>query len=210
MRVLALALIFVAGSAWAQTKDLRAPTITHVRVTEAPQGEPLVVRARIDDESDVFAPAVYFRAEGEGEFVSLPMKKVSNGYEAIIPGQQVSGSLEYFIEAFDVEGNGPAHEGSPEAPIRVSTYRPGKKPPPVILTPPPPPPPPSDAALVAAPPPPAGEEEDGVTSQWWFWTLIAVGAAAAVVTPVVILTRPGPVQDEVLVEVVGPNPTAGL
>lgn len=179
--------------------DAEPPIITHVRIANAPLGEPLAVRARIEDASEIFAPSVYVRNVGAETFDNLPMKKVENGFEAVIPKEQVARAIEYFIEAFDEHGNGPAREGSPDEPIRVLVFDPDD-------APPPPPPPPG-----VEPPPSVETETDGgggIATKWWFWTIIGVVVVGAVVG-VVVGTRAGPV-DEVDISVQAPDPTAGL
>lgn len=206
----ALALLLLASSPAfarpkAKAKDTAAPVITHVRVTEAPPGKPILIRARIDDASEIFAPSVYVRAQGGAEFITISMQRVQDAYEATIPSEQVSGPLEYFIEAFDEEGNGPAREGSPDAPYLIKMGSASLAPPPPIVVPPPPP-----GGQVVAPPPPPGEEEDGgIATKWWFWTIVGVAVTGGIVG-VVLATRPGDPQEFVDIEVRGPDPTMGL
>lgn len=201
--------------------DTSPPTIVHVRVTQAPEGQALTIRARIEDDSEIFAPSVYVRAKGTADFDNISMKKGVDAYEAVVPAEQVDRDLEYFIEAFDEMGNGPAREGSPEAPIVIELYDPAKGPPggTVLATPPPstaPPPPPGIVApppppptYVAAPPPADDDDDDGVLGAWWFWTLIGVGVTAGI-AGAVIATRGSDPVEFVDIDVVGPDPTPGL
>ena len=206
--LLVLALL-APGSAFARpkakAKDTAAPVITHVRVTESPTGRPILIRARIDDASEIFASSVYVRAQGSGEYVTISMQRVQDAFEATIPSEQVSGPLEYFIEAFDEEGNGPAHEGSPDAPLLIKMGGAVLEPPPIVV----PPPPPSGGQVVAPPPPSAEDDDGGIATKWWFWTIVGVAVTGGIVG-VVLATRPGDPQDFVDIEVRGPDPTMGL
>lgn len=208
-------LTMFAAPAWAA--DTKAPEILHVKIERTPQGEPLKIRARITDESEVFAPSVYVRSVGGGEFNNIEMTKVVDGYEATVPASQMSGPVEYFIEAFDEHGNGPARSGSPEEPTKVDVFDPATEPadtPPVLVpVPPPPAPPPPPNAVIA---PQASTEIESadkpVTSKWWFWTVVGVGVAAVAAGAVVAATQlssKDPV-DMVIVEVFAPDPTSNV
>jgi hypothetical protein len=191
----------------AKAKDSTPPVITHVRIAEAPQGQAIVVRARIDDASEIFAPAVYVRSQGASEFVTIAMVRVRDGFEAVIPPEQVSGPLEYFIEAFDEEGNGPAREGTPEAPFAITMGGKAPPPPPIgsVVAPPPPPP---EGGQITKPVEPK-DEDGGLVTRWWFWTIIGVAVTGGIVATV-LATRPGDPLDFVDIEVRGPDPTQGL
>ncbi len=188
-----LTILAFGGEAFAEG-DTEPPVITHVRIANAPINQPIAVRARIEDASEVFAPSVYVRAVGSEMFDNIPMTKVEDGYQAIIPAEQVTQAIEYFIEAFDEQGNGPAREGTPEQPIRVLVFDPKSGPPPPGGGPP--------------PPPPAGGG-GGVATKWWFWTIIVGVVVVGAGTGIVLATRAGPVGS-VDVEVHGPDPTSGL
>lgn len=209
--------LLLCAPAWAA--DTEAPVITHVPVAHAPEGDALAIRARIEDASEIFAPSVYVRPAGAKEYDNIAMRKVLDAYEAIVPAEQVDADLEYFIEAFDEVGNGPAREGSPDSPLKVKIYDPAKGPPtpvvttpPVAVAPPPPPPPvaPPPPKLVPDPPPPEEDDDDGsIVGAWWFWTIIGVVAVAGATTGVVLATQKSPVE-EVDITIVGPDPTVGL
>lgn len=197
----------------AMAADTSPPVITHVPVAHAPEGQAISIRARIEDQGEIFAPSVYVRPVGAKEFDNIAMRKVLDAYEAIIRAEQVDGDLEYFIEAFDEVGNGPAREGSPELPKRIKIYDPAEGPPDAVAVAPPPP------AIVAPPPPPPPqlinevpedpeEDDDSVVGKWWFWTIIGVAAAGAA-TGIVLATRPADPVDFVNIQVAGPDPTLG-
>ena len=126
------------------------------------------------------------------------MKKVEDGYEAVIPAEQVTKAVVYFIEAFDEQGNGPAREGTPEQPIRVLVYDPDEG------APPPPPPP-----GVLPPPVVTNPSGGGIATKWWFWTIVVGVVVVGAGTAIVLSTRGGTV-DEVDLNVRGPDPTSPL
>ncbi len=193
IRVLGVGLVAALAPqiAWAQA-DETPPLITHVRIADAERGAALTIRAKIDDDSAVFAPSVYVRPEGRTEFDAIDMKLVGDAYEAIVPAEQLLGNVEYFIEAFDEHGNGPAREGSPEAPIAVLVR---------VAEPPPPP------VLV---PVDEGESDDpGLIGEWWLWTIIGVVVVGGAVGAYFALKPPSEV-DMVEAVIMGPDPTGGL
>lgn len=124
---IACLLSLASTAAWAQESaggvDEEAPLIAHVPIASAPRESELIVKARISDASGVFAATASFRAAGSGDAwqtVDLkPVEGQSELFSGAIAGSQVLGDLEYFIEAFDVHGNGPASVGSAGAPMRI-------------------------------------------------------------------------------------------
>jgi hypothetical protein len=195
--------------------DDKPPVITHVRVQRAPLGDPIIIRARISDEGEIFAPAVYARPEGKGEFESFGMKHIGDGWEATIPPSMTKQNVEYFIEAFDDQGNGPAREGSPDTPIKIVVFDPVKEG--VVAK--------AAPSLGVVPKDEAGsrtavattevgstagvEEDDSIATKWWFWTIIGVAVTAGIATTVVLLQSGGKVES-VDVQVRGPDPARGL
>ena len=104
--------------------DLDPPSITHTPVTTAPKGKPLTIRARITDPSGVFQPVAYLRRKGlgTGDYIPIGMirSRVTQGEYAVeIPPALVSDDLEYYLEAYDNAGNGPARSGSPAEPLAL-------------------------------------------------------------------------------------------
>ena len=96
--------------------------------------------ATITDESEIFEPTLYYRQAGTKRFLSASMTK-GNGaeYSATIPEAAMSGVVEYFIEAYDVNGNGPGRFASDRTPHKIKTVK--AEPAKVSETLPPPPPP---------------------------------------------------------------------
>ncbi len=201
LRVALLAFLITARPALA-AGDTQPPKITHTPVTRAPQRQSITIRAKIEDKSAIFAPSLLVRAKGAKEFETIELKKVGEFYEATVPADQVSGELEYVIEAFDEIGNGPSRAGSPEQPLRITTFDPATEAPLPSIVPTPPPP------DVVGTPPPEQESDGNVAKKWWFWVLI--GAAAAGGATAVILATSGSTPQEIDVDVRGPNPAAGI
>ena len=187
----------------APSADSSLPSIEHEPVRSAVGGEPVKIEAQIEDPDGVFAPAVYVRPKGAPRFVNLRMTRTSTGFEALIPAKSVVEDLEYFVEAFDQLGNGPAQQGSPQRPllIRVRPPRVGatvlprlsnraEREVPVIAT-------------------TAADDDDSVFGKWWFWTIVGLAAAGAVAGTAIALTG-GDDASMVTIDVRGPDPTRGL
>ncbi len=198
----ALVLALVAHAAHAA--DTSPPRITHVPIERAASGQALLVRCEIADDSAIFAPSLLVRGKGTKEFDTLDLKKASGDiYEATIPAEQVTGDLEYVIEAFDEIGNGPARVGSPESPLVIKVVDPSQMPPPppVVVGEQPGP------DVVGAAGPETASSSGGVHTKWWFWTIIA-GAAAGGAVAVFLATRSS-TPDFVDLDIRGPDPTQG-
>ncbi len=93
--------------------DTTPPTIDEVKA--AAQGDQLVVSAHIVDESGVFAPTLYYRKRSHGHFDSVSMTLHGGRYQASVP---LHDRVDYWIEAYDIFGNGPTRSGGPKAPRR--------------------------------------------------------------------------------------------
>jgi hypothetical protein len=150
MRLFALSIfaasIGLAGSAHAT--DVTAPVIAHTPVTAPPQGD-IHIQAKVTDESKVF-PQVFWRVP-RGTYASpidmKPVRGEKHMWSATIPRKDTS-DIEYYLEAYDEYGNGPARAGDVDAPIKVGGA-------PAVAAAPPPPPAP--APVVHAAPPPAAK-----------------------------------------------------
>ena len=93
------------------------PAITHAAVTQALRGKPVEINARLVGESGVQGATVMFRRAGEKEYRALPMGNIgSDDYTATIPASMTTTDLEYYVEAYDQYGNGPARSGAPNVP----------------------------------------------------------------------------------------------
>lgn len=123
--------------------DTRAPKIVHAPVAEAPAGKVLTLTAQITDDSEIFEPTLYYRAAGTKRFLSASLSRGTGAtFTASIPGVAMTGVVEYFIEAYDAHGNGPARFASDKAPQKVRTVagEPAKVAGDPVAPPPPPPP----------------------------------------------------------------------
>jgi hypothetical protein len=189
----------------ASSGDTKPPAIRHTKVERAPLGQAIVIRAEIIDESDIFAPSVQFRPKGSKEYDSIEMRDNGAEYEAKIPAEQVNTDIEYYIEAFDSAGNGPARAGSPEEPIRVKVFDPSKPESKSRATKPRPKD--EEPDLTAEAPPAADDGSGGLLSKWWFWTIAAAVVAGGAVG--IYFATKGPVT-AVDVAVRGPDPAGGL
>jgi hypothetical protein len=125
----------------AHAEDVSPPVISFT--PPAPGTSPkaaLVIRAKITDESRFF-PQVFYRY-GSGPYEkALDLKKtaIKDLFVASIPYK--SDMVEFYLEAYDVYGNGPARAGDPDSPFKVTLGEPA-------------PPPPPPAAVVTNPPAP--------------------------------------------------------
>ena len=96
------------------------PAITHAAVTEALRGKPVEINARLAGDTGVQGAAVMFRRSGEKEYRALPMGNIGrDDYTATIPASMTTTDVEYFVEAYDQYGNGPARSGSPNVPYAM-------------------------------------------------------------------------------------------
>ena len=104
----------------AAVEDSAPPSIVHEACEQYKKGQAFEIRARLLDDSAIFEPKVIYRAGSENwKSAALVREGTTDVFKATIKGKDLKGPLEYFIEAFDEFGNGPARYGSPEAPIRV-------------------------------------------------------------------------------------------
>jgi hypothetical protein len=118
----AVAALLVFFAAAARAEDTSPPVIVHTPVTSTARGAKFVqVFATITDESKFF-PQVFFRY-GPGDYQKpvdmKPVKGVQDQYGANVP---IKGDVvEYYLEAYDELGNGPARSGDPARPYHVDT-----------------------------------------------------------------------------------------
>lgn len=161
----------VAGAA--EGTDQMSPTIEHRPVAEAPPGKAVVIRARITDPSGVALPRLYFRSVGQREYSGVPLAAASRPGEFVgtIPGLAViSAGVEYYLEAFDAAGNGPAHSGTAEQPHRILVVEPA-----------------ASRPLVVAPVTPATQPaRSRWYKTWWFWTAVGAVIAGSVTAAVAV------------------------
>jgi hypothetical protein len=120
-RWLALALaVVLALPSYARAEDLLPPQIIHEPCDYYQKGQPFTVRAQFFDDSALFDPKVVYRNAKGGDWRTVAFRKGDDiDFVAVIKVKDLRGPLEYFIETFDENGNGPARYGTPEAPVRV-------------------------------------------------------------------------------------------
>jgi hypothetical protein len=93
------------------------PAITHAALSQANRGKPVEINARLVGDTGVQDAAVMFRHVGEKDYKALPMGNIgADDYTATIPAAMTTSDMEYYVEAFDRYGNGPARSGSPNVP----------------------------------------------------------------------------------------------
>lgn len=118
-RVLAF-LVVGCLAASAQALDTTPPSIIATPPVFPAAGAPLVVECQIVDESGVFEPTVFWRAAGAQTWERAALETAGDGYRVSIATPAGVEAFEVFIEAFDMEGNGPARYGTPTQPLRVA------------------------------------------------------------------------------------------
>jgi hypothetical protein len=96
------------------------PAITHAALTQALKGKSVEINARLVGDTGVQGAVVMFRHAGEKDYKALPMGNIGgDDYTATIPAAMTSSDLEYYVEAFDQYGNGPARSGAPNVPYAL-------------------------------------------------------------------------------------------
>jgi hypothetical protein len=179
--------------------DTAAPTITHTPPLACPKpvppatDVPCAVEAVIVDDSGVFDPTLLFRLQGSAAYDRAPMKPregAADTYVGVVPAAvAAAGDVEYLIEAFDVEGNGPARAGTEAAPLVLAKAAP--------------------VVVVVPPPPPVEEDNTGLVVGVVAVSAVVVVAAAVGVGVAVYALRP-PAIDAVTVSVEAPTPFAAV
>ena len=114
-----LGMLLILGSASALAADTAPPQIVHEPCESFQKGVTYEVVARFYDESPIFDPKVVFR-RGKRKWQNRPFKRQgdNDNFVALIPARFLKkGNIEYFIEAFDENGNGPARYGATDAPV---------------------------------------------------------------------------------------------
>ncbi|UCH88237.1 MAG: Ig-like domain-containing protein, partial [Thermoplasmata archaeon] len=80
--------------------DTEAPTISHVKPTEAYVDEPLTIKAKIVDNFNVVNAVLYYRAEGDSEY-QYQIMSLENGEYTVTLTPLISGDIYYYIMATD-------------------------------------------------------------------------------------------------------------
>lgn len=110
----------LGGPIGAQAAEDVGPEILIEPILRAEVGSGVVISAEITDPQGVFEPKLYFRAIGETKYLGVPMVPVGgDSFRGEIPSTSVVGPMEYYVEAFDRDGNGPARSAPPTRPHRL-------------------------------------------------------------------------------------------
>jgi hypothetical protein len=183
-------------------KDTAAPVVEHTPIATHDGKGPVVISARITDDSAIFEPTLVVRSAGAvgagGAFMRVPLVKgEGDAYSAEIPAALLTGDVEYLVEAFDENGNGPSRVGDEAAPLKIVRDVP---------------PPPVEVAKPADASKPKDVPEDGgntglIVAGVVVGAVVLVGAAAGIGFAVYALRPPQP--DVVQINVAGPAPIAG-
>ena len=120
LRLAAAGLALTLVPALAHAADEAAPKIIHTPISKARSGQAFEISAQIIDESGLFEPTVYYRAVGQKKFTGVPMSGSGPNQVASLPEAAMHGDVEYFIEAYDVNGNGPGRFASEASPQKIS------------------------------------------------------------------------------------------
>ncbi len=114
-------LVTLAGADAAAEEDVLPPQIVHEPCTTYEQGRVFVVEALFYDDSALFGPKLVYRTKKFKRWRGIPFEKSGDGetFAATIKARGLKGTLEYFIEIYDENGNGPTRYGSKEMPVRI-------------------------------------------------------------------------------------------
>ncbi len=156
--------------------DHDPPTLQHSPPAAGKYGSVLTVEAAASDASGIKKVVLHYRQAGNRGFSSVNLERRKDGtLVASVPALSVARpGVEYYIEAWDVLGNGPGLKGSAAKPILVPV---------------------KGGPARAAPPPPKP-----LYKKWWFW--VAVGGAAAATGGIiagVVLSREETARGEIAV-----------
>jgi hypothetical protein len=123
---LLLALLLCAAPAFAAP-----PKFEHTPPASATIGQEVTIKAVIKATGGVFDPYLWYRLVGQKSFKKISLKPgANNEYSATIPGSEVTGDLEYYLQAFDsadlAEGNwaskrNPNHLGAKAEAPKIGT-----------------------------------------------------------------------------------------
>lgn len=190
MTSLFLALLVLAAPAKSPGKEkVRAPVdhdppqLSHLPLGQAAQGRDLRIEAMITDASGVFAPTLSWRVAG-GSWKKVPLVPSPDGmsYAATVPGAEITGDVEYFLEAFDKANNGPSSAGSAASPFVARV--------PAAAAPPPPP-----SMDLSGPVDLGGSSMGAGPSTVPQWATIGAGAVVAVLGGVLWMVASGDARD---------------
>src|SRR5437870_2156308 len=127
VRAVLLAVNEEAGAAGAEPSG-SSPKIEHAPLEKTPRNETVVIQAKVQDPSKLFAPLVFARKSGTSRYEAFTMRDHGRAFQARLPSSILSeGSFEYFIEAQHEEGAA-SRVGSPRKPFTCVAYDPPPQP----------------------------------------------------------------------------------
>jgi hypothetical protein len=96
--------------------------LVHEAVTEGKQGSPISISVGVQSDLKFDKLVLAYRPDGASEFLGREMKQVSEGtYAAEIPTTATAGgTVAYYIEADDKDGNPVASRGSTDSPLVIA------------------------------------------------------------------------------------------
>jgi hypothetical protein len=221
----------LVAAATARAADRQAPVLRQQPCRAYRPGLPFEIVVLIEDQSDLFDPKVIYRSPPGTKWRNLSLVADADGktHRAVVPAAHLVGTLEYFVEAFDILGNGPGQLGNMDHPFVVNRDEAAE---PCVVPattdspafPPATPPPanplvdvklvaPSAKAPTEAPnPPPAPGICDGPDVPFycepWVWAVWGGVVVVSAVTVVVIVAtggKPSPESVDLEVTAVSPN-----
>jgi hypothetical protein len=122
--VVGLACLCVTQDVGAQ--DVLPPDIVHEPCELYREGQRFIIIARFYDESPLFSPRVIYRTRRKrGVWRNVPFVRdpKTKNFMATIRAKYLRGNLEYFIQVYDEQGNGPATFGDKSTPVVVAPSR---------------------------------------------------------------------------------------
>ena len=96
--------------------------LQHNPVDESRPDTPIPIRAQLGDDVGATRLFLFFRSDGQADFVSVPMKHTSGAeWVGVIPAEAVTGrALQYYLEARDARGRVVTDSGSAPSPYIVA------------------------------------------------------------------------------------------
>jgi len=86
--------------------DVTPPVITPPSALSATLGKSIRIDVEIKDNVEITSVVLYYRSVGEIEYKPLSMEKSGNNtYSVVVPGEDVTDSIEYYLVVTDASGN---------------------------------------------------------------------------------------------------------
>jgi hypothetical protein len=109
--------LFSTAPAGAEQADGAPPVVAFTPCETFQKDRPFSVAARFADQSELFEPKLIYRLAGGKTWKHVTFARDGELWHATVPKSELTGALEYFVEVFDENGNGPSRAGSPEQPL---------------------------------------------------------------------------------------------